>query len=69
MHLSTVGQLSHSAEDEERVDTETESDQRTQSARQRAIRQWRGTTVQEWDGERGRRSEIARISVKTFAVA
>ena len=55
--------------DGERVDPRQNSDQRTRSARQRAVRQWRGTTIREWGGGKKRRSEIDRISVKAFAVA
>ena len=56
MHVSMVGQLVHPAVDgrtERGCTRRQNSDQQTQSARQTAVRQWRGTTVREWGGGRG----------------
>ena len=71
MHLSMVGQLAHRADDggrragqhRDRIVTNGHG------LPGRVVRQWRGTTVGEWGGGTARRSEIARISVKAFAIA
>ena len=67
MHLSTVGQLAHPADDGGRRagrHRDRNSDQWTLSAMQRAIRQWRSTTIREWREGRvetlGNRSDLGK---------